>query len=431
MFTDLLAEEMTDPASATATCSGGPRSCTTSASCGCPTTLLNKPGKPTDDEWVVLRAHPAHGAEIAGALLPWLGEWGAVIVEHHERYDGTGYPLGLAGREISLGARIVSVADAFDVMTAARAYKRPVSRAAALPRAGAVLRHASSTRWWCARWSSVGAPRLRRAQGVLAWLADLPLVATASVPAATVARVVGAGALATGAVAGGVGLARRPSRRRRRTSRCSTSPGTTTLGSPTAPTVAGQPTRPHGRSPRPARPVGRRRRRRSAGRRPRPAPDAGRTSRRRQRGRRRHRPVRAGSGAGDERLGSGAGTDGPTATPTPTSPRRPSRRGRPRGRGPGGHGARRRQDPVGTVTGTVDDVLADPVGTVTGTVDDTLDTVGGVLGAARRIRLRLVRVGLVGSGRARPAPARPAQRLGLAARAGTAAAGCWAACSAT
>ena len=47
-------------------------------------------GKPTEDEWAVLRAHPAHGAEMAEGLLPWLGEWAAVIVEHHERYDGTG-----------------------------------------------------------------------------------------------------------------------------------------------------------------------------------------------------------------------------------------------------------------------------------------------------------------------------------------------------
>ena len=62
--------------SGTATCCGGRRSCTTSASCGCRPTLLNKPGKPTDEEWDVLKAHPAHGAEIAAALLPWLGEWG-------------------------------------------------------------------------------------------------------------------------------------------------------------------------------------------------------------------------------------------------------------------------------------------------------------------------------------------------------------------
>ena len=167
-----------------------------------PATLLNKAGKPDEKEWAMLQAHPAHGAEIAGALLPWLGEWGQVIVEHHERWDGTGYPNGLAGREIHLGSRIVSVADAYDVMTSARAYKRPVSRAAAYQE----LIRFSGTQFdpvAVRAMVSVSAPRLRRAQGLVAWLADLPLVATHVVPASTLARVVGAGAVATGVVAGG------------------------------------------------------------------------------------------------------------------------------------------------------------------------------------------------------------------------------------
>ncbi len=171
-----------------------------------PVSILNKPGKPDDDEWAALKAHPSHGADIAGALLPWLGEWGQVIVEHHERWDGTGYPHGLAGREIHLGSRIVSVADAFDVMTSARAYKRPVSRAAAYQE----LIRFSGTQFdpvAVRAMVSVSAPRLRRAQGLLAWLVDLPLVATHVVPAATLARVVGAGAVATGVVAGGGVLA--------------------------------------------------------------------------------------------------------------------------------------------------------------------------------------------------------------------------------
>ena len=169
-----------------------------------PPAILNKPGKPTDQEWALLRAHPAHGAQIAGALLPWLGEWGDVIVQHHERYDGTGYPSGLAGREISLGGRIVAVADAYEVMTATRAYRRPISRVAA---------HRELVRWSGQQFDpavvramvGLSAPRLRRAQGLLAWFSDVPMVATSYVPAATVARVIGAGALATG-VATGVGL---------------------------------------------------------------------------------------------------------------------------------------------------------------------------------------------------------------------------------
>ena len=166
-----------------------------------PVTLLNKPGRPDKSEWATLQAHPAHGAEIACALLPWLGEWGQVIMEHHERWDGTGYPRGLAGQQIHLGARVVSVADAYDVMTSARAYRRPVGRATAYQE----LVRFSGTQFdpiAVRAMISVSAPRLRRAQGVLAWIANVPLVATHVVPATTLARVVGAGALATGAVTG-------------------------------------------------------------------------------------------------------------------------------------------------------------------------------------------------------------------------------------
>ncbi len=89
-----------------------------------PRTTLNKPAKLSAAEWEVVRQHPLAGADLAAALLPWLGEWGKAIAEHHERFDGTGYPLGLSGREISLAGRIVALADSFEVMTGARAYKR-------------------------------------------------------------------------------------------------------------------------------------------------------------------------------------------------------------------------------------------------------------------------------------------------------------------
>ncbi len=168
-----------------------------------PASLLNKPGKPTDEEWATLRAHPTTGAQMAGGLLPWLGEWADVISQHHERFDGGGYPAQLSGEQISLGARIVSVADAYDVMTANRPYQRPVSRSAALRE---LVKHSGAQfdPGVVRAMVAVGAPRLRRAQGALAWLADIPLVASGSVPAASVARAVGAGALATGAAAVGV-----------------------------------------------------------------------------------------------------------------------------------------------------------------------------------------------------------------------------------
>jgi len=96
-----------------------------------PVSTLNKPGRPDEDEWMQLRRHPLEGERIAAALLPWLGSWNAVIGQHHERYDGGGYPRGLSADAIHIGARIVSVADSFEVMTAARSYKRPMTPTAA------------------------------------------------------------------------------------------------------------------------------------------------------------------------------------------------------------------------------------------------------------------------------------------------------------
>jgi gas vesicle protein len=96
-----------------------------------PSATLNKPGKPDEQEWETLKRHPLEGERIAAPLLPWLREWAAVIGQHHERWDGAGYPRGLSGEQIGLGARIVSVADSFEVMTAARSYKRPMTPNAA------------------------------------------------------------------------------------------------------------------------------------------------------------------------------------------------------------------------------------------------------------------------------------------------------------
>jgi putative nucleotidyltransferase with HDIG domain len=96
-----------------------------------PARILNKPGRPDAREWETLQAHPSMGARIAAPLLPWLGAWGNAIEQHHERFDGGGYPHALAEMEISLAARIVSVADSFEVMTAARSYKKPMSVPAA------------------------------------------------------------------------------------------------------------------------------------------------------------------------------------------------------------------------------------------------------------------------------------------------------------
>ncbi len=88
-----------------------------------PAEILSKKGRPTDEEWNLLKTHPAESDAYLAPLADWLGDWMLAASQHHCRYDGTGYPTDLAGDEISLAGRIVAVADAYDVMTSARSYK--------------------------------------------------------------------------------------------------------------------------------------------------------------------------------------------------------------------------------------------------------------------------------------------------------------------
>jgi two-component system cell cycle response regulator len=87
-----------------------------------PDAVLRKPARLTDDEWLVIRRHPGIGADIA-ARIPRLRSITPLIRAHHERFDGTGYPDGLAGEEIPLGARIICAADAYDAMITDRPYE--------------------------------------------------------------------------------------------------------------------------------------------------------------------------------------------------------------------------------------------------------------------------------------------------------------------
>jgi len=96
-----------------------------------PAEILNKAGRPTDAEWEVLRGHPGAAIPLLTPLAPWLGDWALAATQHHERWDGDGYPGGLAGPNISLAGRIVAVADAYDVMTSVRSYKSGLSPALA------------------------------------------------------------------------------------------------------------------------------------------------------------------------------------------------------------------------------------------------------------------------------------------------------------
>ena len=92
-----------------------------------PAEILNKPSAPTNEEWEILRGHPAAGAALLEPLSDWLGEWLLGAEQHHEKWDGTGYPNGLSGLDISLAGRIIAVADAYDVITSRRSYKAPFS----------------------------------------------------------------------------------------------------------------------------------------------------------------------------------------------------------------------------------------------------------------------------------------------------------------
>jgi HD-GYP domain-containing protein (c-di-GMP phosphodiesterase class II) len=87
-----------------------------------PDALLQKPGPLDDEEWAFIRRHTLIGQRIV-AEAPALTKVGALIRSSHERWDGDGYPDGLAGEEIPLGARIVAVCDAYDAMTTDRPYR--------------------------------------------------------------------------------------------------------------------------------------------------------------------------------------------------------------------------------------------------------------------------------------------------------------------
>jgi len=85
-------------------------------------TILHKPGRLTDEEWKIMRIHPAIGARIVEGI-PFLQETLPIIRYHHERWDGSGYPVGLRNNEIPLQARIFAVADVFDALTSKRSYR--------------------------------------------------------------------------------------------------------------------------------------------------------------------------------------------------------------------------------------------------------------------------------------------------------------------
>ena len=97
---------------------------------GVPDSILRKPAKLTEEEWVRMREHPVHGQQILRGI-EFLQGAARVVAQHHEQWDGSGYPLGLRAEEIDICARIFAVADAFDAITSDRVYRRGKSYEAA------------------------------------------------------------------------------------------------------------------------------------------------------------------------------------------------------------------------------------------------------------------------------------------------------------
>ena len=91
--------------------------------------ILNKPGKLDDEEWKIMKEHPRTAVKILEPLK-FLEKEKEIIVHHHEKYAGGGYPDDLRGEQIPLGARIMAVADTFDAMNSRRSYRNPLPREA-------------------------------------------------------------------------------------------------------------------------------------------------------------------------------------------------------------------------------------------------------------------------------------------------------------
>lgn len=109
---------------------------------GIPLNILNKPGKLNDEEWVVMKSHTKKGYQIAKSAKE-LSSIADMILHHHEKWDGTGYPDGLAAEQIPLLSRVISVVDSYDAMVSDRAYRKGMS----VDKAIAELKRCSGTQF--------------------------------------------------------------------------------------------------------------------------------------------------------------------------------------------------------------------------------------------------------------------------------------------
>lgn len=98
---------------------------------GIPDDILQKDGPLTDEEWETIKKHPEIGAEIVAPIRK-LADVAPIVRAHQEKFDGTGYPFGLKGEEIPLGARVLAVVDAYSAMTEDRVYRKAIGKEAAI-----------------------------------------------------------------------------------------------------------------------------------------------------------------------------------------------------------------------------------------------------------------------------------------------------------
>ncbi len=99
---------------------------------GIPDEIISKPGSLSDEEWAFMKQHTVMGKKIIAAAGPSLEQIAPLVRASHERWDGGGYPDGLAGEQIPLGARIITICDSFHAMLDQRSYKRAMSVGEAL-----------------------------------------------------------------------------------------------------------------------------------------------------------------------------------------------------------------------------------------------------------------------------------------------------------
>lgn len=168
-----------------------------------PDEILNKSSELTDAEWETLRNHPSAGATMVEPLRPWLGEHVNAAGEHHEKWDGSGYPLGLAGTNISLIGRVCAVADAYDVITSRRSYKVAMSA----DHARSELVEAAGTHFDPVVVRTFLRLGLRRKPtlGFLGWVLEVPAIGTviaASITTPSVAAAASAVTLSLAAIVG-------------------------------------------------------------------------------------------------------------------------------------------------------------------------------------------------------------------------------------